>query len=78
MVLASQFSLIIFSTYLVGTSTNVDETHEEYHGMAGMIHQSRKLLTKYNRREITDKVVIFLAIAFFFACVIYVVTKRIL
>ncbi|XP_076308304.1 vesicle transport protein Sec20 isoform X2 [Tachypleus tridentatus] len=62
---------------LVSSSGTVLETHEEYKTMGNVIHQSRKLLTKYNRREITDRVLIFLALAFFFACVLYVIKKRV-
>ncbi|XP_067129364.1 vesicle transport protein SEC20 [Centruroides vittatus] len=61
---------------LVNSSSSVGDTNEELKNMGNVIHQSRKLLTKYNRRELTDKVLIFLALAFFFACVLYVLKKR--
>ena len=44
--------------------------------MSGHIQHSRKLLTKYSRREFTDKLLIFLALVFFFATVLYIVKKR--
>lgn len=62
--------------FLVSSSHKVTDTHEELKSMGGIIHQSRKLLSKYNRREFTDKVLIFLALAFFFACVLYVMKRR--
>uniref|UniRef100_A0A2R5LIA8 Putative vesicle transport protein sec20 n=1 Tax=Ornithodoros turicata TaxID=34597 RepID=A0A2R5LIA8_9ACAR len=61
---------------LVGTSTTITESHEETRNMSGAIFQSRKLLTKYGRREMTDRVLILLAITFFFACVLYVLKRR--
>jgi len=38
----------------------------------------RRLITKYGRREVTDRVLIFFAAIFFFACVFYVLRKRVL
>ena len=40
--------------------------------------QSRRLITKYARRETTDKVLILFATAFFFAVVFYILRKRVL
>lgn len=62
---------------LGSSSEKVVENQEELKNMGSIIHQSRKLLSKYNRREFTDKVLIFLALVFFFACVLYVVKRRI-
>lgn len=61
---------------LIRSSETVTETGEEFKLQAHLLQQSRKLLGKYGRREITDKVFIFLALAFFFGCVMYVVLKR--
>lgn len=61
---------------LVGTSTVISDTQEESRNMSNAILQSKKLLTKYGRREMTDRVLIFLAIVFFFACVLYVLKGR--
>lgn len=61
---------------LVGTSTVIADTQEESRNMSNAILQSKKLLTKYGRREMTDRVLIFLAIMFFFACVLYVLKGR--
>ena len=61
---------------LEGTSKAVDELGEEYRMMGGVIGQSRKLITKYARREFTDKILIAFALAFFFAVVLYILRKR--
>ena len=49
---------------------------DEYRMMGGVIGQSRKLITKYARREFTDKVLIAFALAFFFGVVLYILRKR--
>ncbi|RWS14058.1 vesicle transport protein SEC20-like protein [Dinothrombium tinctorium] len=61
---------------LINSSAVVTETREEFKMMNAVISQSKKLLEKYGRRETTDKVLIILALAFFFASVLYVITKR--
>jgi protein transport protein SEC20 len=55
----------------------VEEVGEEYRGLAGVIGQSKRLITKYARREFTDKVLIIFALAFFFAVVLYILRKRV-
>lgn len=61
---------------LVTSSDNVIGTQEELKTTSGVISQSGKLLAKYGRRELTDKILTFIAFAFFIACVIYIVQKR--
>ena len=51
---------------LEGTSKTVEELGDEYRMMGGVIGQSRKLITKYARREFTDKILIAFALAFLF------------
>jgi protein transport protein SEC20 len=63
---------------LAQSSQTVTETQEEFKNMGSVIGQSRKLITKFGRRETTDRVLIFFAFAFFFACVFYVLRKRVL
>uniref|UniRef100_T1JH73 Sec20 C-terminal domain-containing protein n=1 Tax=Strigamia maritima TaxID=126957 RepID=T1JH73_STRMM len=63
-------------SHLVGSSKTLTENQEEFKTMGSVIQQSQKLLTKYNRRELTDKILIFFALAFFFACVLYIVKKQ--
>ncbi|KAG7263886.1 hypothetical protein CRUP_034225 [Coryphaenoides rupestris] len=61
---------------LVTSSQTVQETNEEFRSMTGNIHLGRKLILKYNRRELTDKLLIFLALALFLATVLYILKKR--
>ncbi|KAK8768952.1 vesicle transport protein Sec20 isoform X2 [Amblyomma americanum] len=61
---------------LVNTSTVITESQEESRQMSSAILQSKKLLSKYGRREMTDRVLIILALLFFFACVLYVLKRR--
>ncbi|KAK2891311.1 hypothetical protein QQF64_034725 [Cirrhinus molitorella] len=61
---------------LATSSRTVLETHEEFKAMTGTIQLGRKLIIKYNRRELTDKLLIFLALALFLATVLYILKKR--
>lgn len=62
---------------LISSSGVVTDTREEFKTMGSVIHQSKTLLQKYGRREVTDKVLIVLAVIFFLTCVFYIVQKRI-
>lgn len=61
---------------LAESSSTVNLTNEEFRGIGGLLNQSRVILTKYGRREITDKFLIVLAVIFFYSCVFYIVSKR--
>lgn len=61
---------------LVSSSATVLDTKEEFKVMGSAIHQSKTLLQKYGRREVTDRVLIVLAVIFFFTCILYVLQKR--
>ncbi|XP_059846147.1 vesicle transport protein SEC20 [Hypanus sabinus] len=61
---------------LATSSRTVQDTNEEFKNMTGTIQLGRKLITKYNRRELTDKLLIFLALALFLATVVYILKKR--
>ncbi|XP_005103746.1 vesicle transport protein SEC20 [Aplysia californica] len=63
-------------TTLAGTSQAVSDTKDEFHSMGGHIQHSQRLLTKYGRREFTDRLLILLALLFFFATVLYIMKKR--
>ena len=63
---------------LVQSSATVSETNAEFKSMGAEIGQSRKLITKYGRRETTTHVLIFVAFCFFFACVFHILRKRVL
>jgi len=62
---------------LAQSSTVVGETQDEFKTMGSTIGQGRKLISKYGRRETTDRFLIFFAFAFFWACVFYVLRKRV-
>nr|XP_020445613.1 vesicle transport protein SEC20 isoform X1 [Monopterus albus] len=64
------------TTSLATSSRTIQETNEEFKTMTGTIQLGRKLITKYNRRELTDKLLIFLALALFLATVLYILKKR--
>ncbi|XP_065173888.1 LOW QUALITY PROTEIN: vesicle transport protein SEC20 [Atheta coriaria] len=61
---------------LVVSSDGVVGAQEELKLTSDSITQSGKLLAKYGRREFTDKILMFFAFAFFVACVLYIVRKR--
>ena len=61
---------------LLDSSNKITDTNDEFKNMSGHIQISRKLLTKFGRRELTDKLLIFLALIFFFGTVLYIVKKR--
>ncbi|GAA6094466.1 vesicle transport protein SEC20 isoform X1 [Tachysurus ichikawai] len=61
---------------LVTSSRLLPETNQEFKAMTATIHLGRKLILKYTRRELTDKLLIFLALALFFATVLYILKKR--
>ncbi|XP_053625606.1 vesicle transport protein SEC20 [Plodia interpunctella] len=62
---------------LVSSSSSVHGTKTELQNTASTITQSSKLLTKYGRREFTDKIIMFFAFLFFLAVCLYIVQKRI-
>ena len=62
---------------LEDSSKQLLNTQEELKGMAGVIQMSKKLINKYNRRELTDTLLIFFGLVLFFSTVIFVVLKRI-
>lgn len=66
----------IFLLYSVTSSRLLPETNQEFKAMTATIHLGRKLILKYTRRELTDKLLIFLALALFFATVLYILKKR--
>jgi len=63
-------------TTLAGTTQTVTDNQKEFHSMGDHIQNSQRLLTKYGRREFTDRILILLALLFFFATVLYIIKKR--
>ncbi|XP_046851708.1 vesicle transport protein SEC20-like [Xenia sp. Carnegie-2017] len=62
---------------LMMSSKGITDTDEELKGLSGFIHTSKQLLNKYNRRENTDKLLIFFGLVLFFCTVLYIIKKRI-
>ncbi|XP_034952193.1 vesicle transport protein SEC20 isoform X2 [Chelonus insularis] len=71
----NQRSAVTLDT-LITSSEKVNGTKEELDHQQQAIVQSGKLLGKYGRREVTDKVLLALAFMFFLACVFYILQKR--
>uniref|UniRef100_A0A182KH60 Sec20 C-terminal domain-containing protein n=1 Tax=Anopheles christyi TaxID=43041 RepID=A0A182KH60_9DIPT len=61
---------------LVTTSATVESTRDELLKTAGKIHQSRKLLQKYSRRDCTDKILAMFGLVLFLVSVLYVLSRR--
>lgn len=61
---------------LLGSSHVLGETEGEFRSMGAHISSSGKLLSKYGRREFTDRILFILALLFFFGTVFYIVKKR--
>ena len=70
------WSVVLFSFLLAGSSTTVSNTHEELKSFSTVVSTSRNLMNKYNRRELTDRLLICVGLLLFFSSVLYVVTKR--
>ncbi|XP_071947093.1 vesicle transport protein SEC20-like [Antedon mediterranea] len=60
------------------SSKGISKAHDEFEKMNRGIRTSGNFLTKYNRRELTDKLFMFLAVALFFGTVVYIIQKRFL
>nr|XP_032835475.1 vesicle transport protein SEC20 [Petromyzon marinus] len=64
-------------TTLATSSQVLQGTGEELKAMSGTLHLSHRLITKYRRREVTDRLLVLLALALFLATVAYILKKRI-
>jgi len=62
---------------LQSDADKMDQTKKSAKDMSGDIDEGDQLLTKYARRERTDKILIYLGIFTFFTTVIYILLKRI-
>ncbi|XP_033125491.1 vesicle transport protein SEC20-like [Anneissia japonica] len=58
------------------SSKGISKAHEEFEKLHRGIRTSGNFLTKYGRRELTDKLFMFLAVALFFGTVAYIIQKR--
>lgn len=63
---------------LANSSGKVQETREGMEDVSASIKVGQGLISKLGRRDITDKVLIFLAFIFFICVVLYVIRKRLI
>ena len=74
--------MYFFSAYFlhisVESSQAVGGVEGELRGQSGVIGQSRHLITKYGRRQVTDCLLISFAVLLFVATVLYILKKRLL
>ena len=72
------FNVVNFLFFFLSASSSaqVKDTQEEYKGLSGIIQTSKNLLNKYNRREVTDRLLIFFGLVLFFSTVLYILKKR--
>lgn len=61
---------------LATSSGRITETKNEMDTIGSNVDASGRLITKYQRRELTDKVLIFLGLVLFFGVVLYILRKR--
>nr|CAG4645156.1 EOG090X0EO1 [Leptodora kindtii] len=61
---------------LAQSSQTITDTNEEYKVMGSAIQSTKKLVSRYARRETTDMILIVLSGLLFFSACIYVITKR--
>ena len=61
---------------LATSSGRIVDTKNEMETIGSNVDVAGRLITKYQRRELTDKVLIFLGLVFFFGVVLYVIRKR--
>lgn len=52
------------------------ETHSNYLSVSATVRSGGKLLSKYARRETTDKILIILALILYFGVIFYILRKR--
>jgi protein transport protein SEC20 len=59
------------------TSQGIKQTHDEYQiGMRTGLNQGRQILTKLFQRDLTDRVLIFLALMVFLSVVCFILKER--
>lgn len=61
---------------LVDSSQVITETDMELRTMSSAVTSTGKLLSKFGRREMTDRILFLFAFLFFFGVVLYIVKKR--
>jgi hypothetical protein len=59
------------------SSKSLKNVQQEFGLMRVVINDGKRLLVRLNRREFTDKLLIFLCLCFFFSVVFYIIWKRV-
>lgn len=62
---------------LIHSSAVLKETHSHFNAVGSTIRSGGKLLSKYARRETTDKILIVLALLLYFSVIFYILQRRI-
>ena len=63
---------------LVASSNQIAKTRTEMQGVGAAAQTASALISKYDRRELTDKVLIGTCLLLFFGVVFYIIQKRLL
>ena len=61
---------------LQSSSDSIKQTSDDYNKMSLNINDSKRLLTKYDRREFTNKLLFVFSLCLFFSVVLYIIWKR--
>lgn len=69
---------LLSSPYTATSSHKLGETKHEMDTISSNVKVSHGLISKFERREITDKLLIFLGLVLFFGVVLYILKKRLL
>nr|SVE74474.1 EOG090X0EO1 [Daphnia barbata] len=76
----SYFLLVFHDNYeylsIAQSSSVVSDTQDEFRVMGSALTTTKKLVSRFGRRETTDLILIILALAAFFAACVYVIQKR--
>lgn len=64
--------------YVVASSNKIKGTDSEMKNVSAVITTSHKLISKYGRRDLTDRILIALGLLLFVATVLYILQKRLL
>jgi hypothetical protein len=58
------------------SSKTLKSTHDEFNAMSTTIYDGKRLLTKYDQREFTNKLLFVFSLCLFFSVVFYIIWKR--
>lgn len=63
---------------LVNSSMKLGDTKKEMNTISASVKVGSRLISKFNRRDFTDKILIFLGFVLFLGVVLYILKKRLL